>query len=66
MAGADRSRRVEQAFSCASDRTLSPRCWRPTAVPTAFRLHGWRQYDRQAERLAQWVWCALDQEGSAA
>jgi hypothetical protein len=43
-------------------RPLRPRCWRPTAVRTAFRLYGWQEDDRQAERLAQPVWCALERE----
>jgi len=36
--------------------------WIVNQVYTAFRLHGWRQDGRQAERLAQRVWCALDRE----
>jgi hypothetical protein len=46
---------VEQACPYASDRPLLPRCSQPTAAHTAFRLRGWQQDGRQAERLAQRV-----------
>ena len=36
--------------------------WILEQVRTAFRLHGWHQDDRQAERLAQRVWCTLERK----
>jgi hypothetical protein len=36
--------------------------WILEQVRTAFRLRSWQQDDRQAERLAQRVWCALERE----
>ena len=36
--------------------------WILDQVRTAFRLHGWQEDDRKAERLAQRVWCALQQQ----
>jgi len=36
--------------------------WILEQVRTAFRLHGWQEDDRQAERLAQRVCCALERE----
>ena len=36
--------------------------WILDQVHTAFRLHGWKQDARKAERLAQRVWCELRRE----
>ncbi len=36
--------------------------WILQQVRTAFRLHGWEQDERLAERLAQRVWCTLERE----
>src|SRR5215470_3824592 len=33
--------------------------WILEQVRTAFRLHGWQEDERKAERLAQRVWCEL-------
>ena len=36
--------------------------WILEQVRTAFRLHGWNEDERKAERLAQRVWCELRRE----
>ena len=36
--------------------------WILDQVRTAFRLHGWQEDERKAERLAQRVWCELGRE----
>jgi hypothetical protein len=36
--------------------------WILDQVRTAFRLHGWQENERKAERLAQRVWCELRRE----
>jgi hypothetical protein len=36
--------------------------WILCQVRTAFRLHGWEEDERKAERLAQRVWCELVRE----
>ena len=36
--------------------------WMLDQVRAAFRLHGWQENERKAERLAQRVWCELERE----
>jgi len=36
--------------------------WILDQVRAAFRLHGWQEDERKAERLAQRVWCELERE----
>jgi hypothetical protein len=36
--------------------------WMLDQVRAAFRLHGWQEEERKAERLAQRVWCELERE----
>jgi hypothetical protein len=36
--------------------------WILDRVRAAFRLHGWQEDERKAERLAQRVWCELERE----
>jgi hypothetical protein len=36
--------------------------WILDQVRTAFRLHGWQEDERRAERLAQRVWCELGRQ----